>query len=760
MSQNRSVQTQNISGRRNISLSLQTRLVLVMLFIALVPLIIITIRDTLQTQQALTNGAEASLKSSAAQTANSLDTFIQTTLDSIAGDAQFIDFTTYLTLYPSVSPISQARALDLLNRLRDKSGERIISYALVDTKGNVLLDTYAINVKNNESAEAYFPQVKFNDKPIASVVTYSEDKTPIITFASKIKNINGEYVGILRAKYNAVILQDVIANSVGPSIDASVLVLDPLNIRMADTQHPELLQKSIVPLEQVDYLLAKDSHRFLDLPREEQATNYLDLELALDNASNQPFFRADISPNVAGDDTFAVVSMKTLPWTVAYSRSTSAFLSDVQKQIRTNIVLVISTSIIIIIIAVFVARSLTSPLKSLTKTANAISHGAFSARAEITTADEIGSLASAFNSMTDQLQSTLVGLEQRVADRTKALATSTEVSRRLSTILNEKELVTEVVNQVQNAFDYYHTQIYFYDEANENLVLAGGTGEAGEKMLAQGHKISKGRGLVGRAAESNETLLVSDTLQNPDWLPNPLLPDTKAEIAIPISIGDQVLGVLDVQHNVTDGLQREDVDSLQSIANQVAVALKNTRQYRDIQQFKMGIENSGDAVFITDIKGTITYANPTFEKVYGFPLSEVIGNNPRIIKSGLLSTDNYKHFWGALLSKNSVTGEIVNKHKDGHLVYIAGTNSAIVDDAGEIVGFLAVHHDITEQKKNQEIVAKNASQQQAINLITQKIQNTTSIESALQIAARELGHALGTQTSVSLAQSDKQLENN
>jgi PAS domain S-box-containing protein len=167
----------------------------------------------------------------------------------------------------------------------------------------------------------------------------------------------------------------------------------------------------------------------------------------------------------------------------------------------------------------------------------------------------------------------------------------------------------------------------------------------------------------------------------------------------------------------------------------------------------MGIENSGDAVFITDTTGTITYANPTFEKVYGFPLSEVIGNNPRIIKSGLLSTDNYKHFWGALLSKNSVTGEIVNKHKDGHLVYIAGTNSAIVDDAGEIIGFLAVHHDITEQKKNQEILAKNASQQQAINLITQKIQNTTSIESALQIAARELGHALGMKsTLVSLDQ--------
>ncbi len=177
-----------------------------------------------------------------------------------------------------------------------------------------------------------------------------------------------------------------------------------------------------------------------------------------------------------------------------------------------------------------------------------------------------------------------VDLERRIEERTRALQSSFQVSQRLTTILDPDLLITTVVDEVGEAFGYYHTQIYLWDARREYLEMRGGTGSAGRTLVTRKHRVIKGRGLVGRAAEQKKAMLASDTASSIDWIPNPLLPDTRAEVAVPILSGGEVLGVLDVQSNKLEGLNQQDVLLIQALSNQVGVTLENARRYVQTQR--------------------------------------------------------------------------------------------------------------------------------------------------------------------------------
>ncbi len=175
-------------------------------------------------------------------------------------------------------------------------------------------------------------------------------------------------------------------------------------------------------------------------------------------------------------------------------------------------------------------------------------------------------------------------LDQNVSERTRAIQATAAVSRHISTLRDTTQLAQIVVNEIQTTFNYYYVQIYLMDEAGKTLHLFGGTGEAGQKMLEKGHHIPLGQGIVGHAAATNQLISVPNVYKFEDWLPNPLLPSTRSEIAIPITIGQEVLGVLDVQQNIIGGFSQEDTNMLQSIASQVAIVLRNARLYSQAQE--------------------------------------------------------------------------------------------------------------------------------------------------------------------------------
>jgi PAS domain S-box-containing protein len=199
-------------------------------------------------------------------------------------------------------------------------------------------------------------------------------------------------------------------------------------------------------------------------------------------------------------------------------------------------------------------------------------------------------------------------------------------------------------------------------------------------------------------------------------------------LGIPILSKGRVLGTLCVFRYKNEPIQNNTVELIITIGGQLGFTIENARLFEESRKFRLGLERSADAVFMTDITGTIVYANPSFENIYGFSVGEAIGANPRILKSGVIPQEQYKHFWETLLNKGTVSGEIVNKRKDGRLVPIEGTNSPILDENGNILGFLAIHSDITQRKENEDALKRRNEYLAASAEIGRLVTSTLELE--------------------------------
>ena len=179
--------------------------------------------------------------------------------------------------------------------------------------------------------------------------------------------------------------------------------------------------------------------------------------------------------------------------------------------------------------------------------------------------------------------------EQRAETEAQTLAadlqTVAEVSTAVATELDLDALLQNTVDKTRADFGLYHTHIYLLDEAGENLVLAAGAGDAGRVMQSRGHSIpiSRRYSLVARCARSRQAVIANDVTQELDFLPNPLLPETRAEMAVPMVVGDTLIGVLDVQSERVGRFREKDVRVQTTLASQIAVAVQNARAFAESQ---------------------------------------------------------------------------------------------------------------------------------------------------------------------------------
>jgi GAF domain-containing protein/CheY-like chemotaxis protein len=172
-------------------------------------------------------------------------------------------------------------------------------------------------------------------------------------------------------------------------------------------------------------------------------------------------------------------------------------------------------------------------------------------------------------------------VEERTADlarRTRYLEATAGVARDAAAALDVHELLARTVNLVRERFGFYHTGVFLLDEAREYAVLRAASSEAGQRMLLRGHKLRVGEvGIVGDVAASGRPRIALDVGADAMYFDNPDLPETRSEMALPLKTEERVIGVMDVQSTEPEAFTEEDVAVLQTLADQVVLAIEKAR---------------------------------------------------------------------------------------------------------------------------------------------------------------------------------------
>ncbi len=240
-------------------------------------------------------------------------------------------------------------------------------------------------------------------------------------------------------------------------------------------------------------------------------------------------------------------------------------------------------------------QRLVQPLTELTYTTEQFAQGNWDLRAPVGRSDEIGLLAYTFNHMADDLSQSYKSLESQVVERTSALErrskqleATAQVAREAAAIRSLDELLTYTTQLISEHFGFYHTGIFLVDNARKYAVLQAANREGGQQMLARAHKLEVGQtGVVGYVADTGLPRIALDVGVDAYFFDNPNLPTTRSEMALPLKIRDRVIGVLDVQSTETAAFAGPDVEVLQILADQVALAIENARlleQSQDVIQ--------------------------------------------------------------------------------------------------------------------------------------------------------------------------------
>ena len=235
--------------------------------------------------------------------------------------------------------------------------------------------------------------------------------------------------------------------------------------------------------------------------------------------------------------------------------------------------------------------SITNRLSDLTRSAAAMQEGNLDQTVAVTGRDEVGLLGRTFNTMVEQLKSLFGTLEQRVAERTHSLELAAEVGRSVSRVRALDVMLKDATEIIRSRFDLYYAQVYLTNPAENALLLQAGTGTVGAELVGRGHRLPLNTASInGRAAVEKRSVVISDTSASTTFKPNPLLPDTCSEMTVPLMVGENVVGVLDLQSEKTGTLNQDILPAFEALAGQLAIAIQNANLLAETEQARAEVE--------------------------------------------------------------------------------------------------------------------------------------------------------------------------
>jgi GAF domain-containing protein/HAMP domain-containing protein len=236
-------------------------------------------------------------------------------------------------------------------------------------------------------------------------------------------------------------------------------------------------------------------------------------------------------------------------------------------------------------------RIILNPVEKIVAQTDAVTHGDLERRVDVQSGDEIGILARAFNNMTAQLSELIGSLEQRVAAATRNLTVAGEVGRSVAQVHDLDTLLNEAVDLIRDRFNLYYAQVYLPEPTGRRLVLQAGTGEVGRQLLDRRHSLAADlTSLNGTAAVEKRAVVVENTETSTIHRPNPLLPDTRSEMVVPLLIGERLVGTLDMQSSQVGALNKENLKAFEALAGQLAIAIENAALLAETEAARNTVE--------------------------------------------------------------------------------------------------------------------------------------------------------------------------